>query len=343
MQRVPSERLIEHALALLVQSEVAPPQAAHDAEARLTRWRGQSAKHDAAADEARRRWCALSDIAPQLRSHFEQSSSPAAAGPAVSRQRRKLLLSVVGTLGGSAVLGRGAWWYWQQPLWTAAYDTSVSKSLKVLLADGRPGSSEQSRLDLAPESAVKFTLYRQRCSVAMSRGEVRFDVAPDASRPFEVLTRGARIEVVGTAFTVRDRGGPVTVGVEHGHVRVQMHAPIGAPGAPGAAAPLDLRAGDMLEIGAAGAHVVRQVDTASLSAWRDGWLVFDNALLSEALKSINAYRARPIAAADPQVGTLRLTGRFRADDSAGLVAALPTILPVNTVLRPDGGVALSLR
>ncbi len=195
-------------------------------------------------------------------------------------------------------------------------------------------------MELAPQSAIAVTLYRQRRSVSMARGEVRFDVAPDPDRPFEVITREARIEVVGTVFTVRDRGGPVTVGVEHGHVRVRVLGRDAQDATGPAAATLDLLPGQIVDIRNGQAEPVRQADAATLSAWREGWLVFENTPLAEALATVNAYRTQPIEAADARVAALRLTGRFRANDSAGLLAVLPSILPLRVRPQAGGGVQL---
>jgi transmembrane sensor len=40
---------------------------------------------------------------------------------------------------------------------------------------------------------------------------------------------------------------------------------------------------------------------------------------------------------------MRLSGRFRTNDSDGLVAALPTILPLAAEPQPDGSVTLRTR
>lgn len=222
--------------------------------------------------------------------------------------------------------GRAIHWYREQPLFTANYTTRTAELLKVTLP-------EDSRLDLAPLTGLTVALHRDRRVVTMSGGEVRFDVARDLDRPFSVLTRTTRIEVVGTAFTVRDRGGVVTVGVERGHVRVRR---VGDP--PGAA--IDLRPGQAVDAGDSHVGAVRETAVTGMSAWREGWLVFDNTPLVDALATVNAWRRTPIAAPDPRVRTLRLSGRFRADDSAGLLAVLPTILPVTVMARQDGGVEL---
>ena len=216
---VPRERLIERALALIVEDEIAPPSpAANSARLAVDQGRTRSPEHAAAVREARERWNALGGMADDLRAHFDEPvPAPAPRNPS----RRKMLLSVAGLLGAGVVAGRGVQWYWQQPVFQATYRTPNARMLKVTLADAA-GVSAGSPLDLAPQSAVDVTLYRRRRMIDMARGEVRFDVAPDAERPFVVRTREAIIEVVGTAFTVRDRGGPITVGVEHGHVRVQV-------------------------------------------------------------------------------------------------------------------------
>ncbi|MGJ7611885.1 MULTISPECIES: FecR family protein [unclassified Variovorax] len=343
----PRERLVERALALIVAGEMAPGDAARQARTVLDQWRGKSAEHAAAVQEARQRWDALGGMANDLRAHFDEpegalmaQAAAASASSAHRQQRRKMLFSVAALLGTGLVAGRGVQWYWQQPVFRSAYETRTAQMLKVRLTDGLGGEAG-SQLDLAPLSAIDVTLYRQRRFVDMARGEVRFEVAPDAQRPFEVRTRGATIEVVGTAFTVRDRGGPITVGVEHGHVRVRVAPRLRSLSTE--AEVIDLRKGDLLEIRDGHAAPVRRTDTAALSAWRSGWLVFENTPLGDALAAVNSYRAQPILTTNTRIDAMRLSGRFRTNDSEGLVAALPTILPLTAVHRPDGSVTLLTR
>ncbi len=63
----PNEKLIERALLLIVQGEAAPLDSATAARAALDAWRSKSAAHEAAAQEAHRRWDALGGIAADLR------------------------------------------------------------------------------------------------------------------------------------------------------------------------------------------------------------------------------------------------------------------------------------
>jgi len=103
----PRERLIERALALIVEGEVAPGEAAQNARAAMNQWRNRSPEHAAALLEARHRWDMLGGMAGDLRAHFDTPAAgmaaAAAATSARSPQRRKLLLSIVGLVGGGLV------------------------------------------------------------------------------------------------------------------------------------------------------------------------------------------------------------------------------------------------
>lgn len=344
MARPPSPKLVERALALIVECESAPAALVPDALAALQQWCGTSPEHAAAAQEAQRLWGQLAGMTDGLKAHFtEQRAEPRAKADASagrqSRQRRHLLLSAAALLGTGGLAAGGLRWYWLQPVFTATYVTPTAQTRRLVLPDGH--GRDGSQLDMAPRSALDVALFRERREVRMGGGEVRFDVAHDPLRPFTILTRQVRIEVVGTVFTVRDRGGPISVGVERGHVRVQVFTKQG-PDRVVLEAPIDLLAGQSLGI-EQGHATVRSTDTTAMSAWREGWLVFNNARLGDALESVNAYRRQPILSRDPRVAAMRLSGRFQADDATELLAVLPTILPLAVHPRADGSVELTPR
>lgn len=341
MTTAPSERLIEHALALLVESEVAPPTPAGKARSALQRWRTRSQEHEAAAREAQLRWTALMGIDTGLREHFDQPLPP----PSRHRARRKVLLSLAAMLGVGLTAGKTAQWYWRQPIFIASHRTRIAQIAEVRLPDG-PDASPGSILSVGASSALDVRLYRHGRTVELHNGEVRFDVAHDPQRPFVVLTRTARIEVLGTVFTVRDRGGAVTIGVERGQVSVQAQARLASAGidaridTPPA---MKLTPGQIVDVENGLVGHVRTADTKAMSAWREGWLVFEDAPLGEALATVNAYRAQPIVSLDSRVNAMRLTGRFPCQDFDSLLAALPQILPVRTSPLADGRVELHAR
>jgi transmembrane sensor len=330
----PAEKLIEHALDLVVKSEVEPEPAAGRALARLRQWIASSPEHAAAADEACRRWQMLGGMSQGLREHFDEPvAAPRAAG------RRNLLLSAAALLGGAALAGRLGWQYWQAPVFTASYRTQPLQLLNVSLPDAQPGT----QLALGADSAIEVRLHRQRRIVRLDGGELRCDVAHDDARPFEVLTPDARIEVLGTAFSLRERGGALTVGVERGRVQVALREPTADAGPERFGPPVVLTAGELLDIRNGIAQPPRLGDAAALAGWRDGWLSFQDTPLREALASVNAYRTAPIVSTDPRVDAMRLTGRFPVRDAAGLLAALPQVLPVAVRMRSDGTAELASR
>ncbi|MFT7773030.1 FecR family protein [Roseateles sp.] len=338
MPTTSQDQLIEQALGLIVRQDGGAAESSSRAAAALGRWRSRSQEHEAAAAEAERLWAALGGMGAGLRERFDEPAHAVDDGP----RRRKLLLSLVGAAGTGAAAFLGLGWYREQPLMTVRYDTGTAQHQSVSLNDGESGGAG-SRLLLGARTRLAVRLYRRCRLVELDEGEVRFEVAHDAHRPFQVLTRDAAIEVVGTVFTVRDRGGPVTVGVERGHVRVRVRQAGESDETPQRTGQfIDLLAGQELTVRDRRPQPVRRVDPAALSAWSDGWLNFDGTPLGEALATVNAYRPRaPIRADDPRVAALRLTGRFRAADSDALLASLPLILPVTIAASgPDGSVEL---
>lgn len=315
----PSPALVERALALIAAASIEEPAKARLLGEELERWRAVSAEHAFACDEALRQWDALGAFASELR---HQNPKPKARKRRVAPARGTLAAILVG-----CVLTLALAWYVKQPVFEHSARTGVAQLARLALPDG-------STLDVSARSAVSVAYFRDRRTVHIAEGEARFEVSADADRPFRVRTRGGVVEVVGTVFVVADRGAAVNIEVERGRVRVQPDASHAA---------LELSGGErvLLRNGVPGA--VEKLGNREPGSWRDGWLVFDNERLDEALPAINAFRSAPLVIADPRAAALRITGRFRAADPHSLVAALPRILPVSLVERPDGGTDVRMR
>lgn len=326
MTQMPSERLIEQGLKLIARAAVEAPDAAERCRQALARWRAASPAHEAAAVEALRRWQLLGGMADDLRLHFDTC-------PAPPTKRRQALLGLTALVGTVALTGATSAWYWHRPLFQQAYETGNAQLHAITLpdrstSDGHAGS----RIELNAETRLVVSLYRHQRVVNLSRGEAYFDVAPNAEKPFIVDTRMGRLTVLGTAFTLEDRGGPLSIEVQHGRVRFE---PLPQPGTTGQSA-IVLQAGQGLTLRHGLAGSIRSLDAMQAGAWRHGWLVFDNTRLDDAMPAINAHRAQPLILGDPQVAALSLSGRFKAADSAGLIEALPLILPLRVIRRADG-------
>lgn len=127
------------------------------------------------------------------------------------------------------------------PLWRV-YAGGVSLAALVLLALSwwlQPGAGsyqagetaraivldDGTTVTLAPHSTLTVAALQADTRRVALVGTARFDVAPDAGRPFEVATPDASVTVLGTVFTVYARtAGTTRVQVEEGRVAL-AHGP----------------------------------------------------------------------------------------------------------------------
>jgi ferric-dicitrate binding protein FerR (iron transport regulator) len=182
-----------------------------------------------------------------------------------------LILTVVGA--------GGAMWWWPSTIAAPAGAAPV----QVSLADG-------SQLVLAPGSRVRVSQALgalSRLGVGERRvtleGEAFFAVQRDG-RPFVVRTSDADVRVLGTRFDVRSplAGVGTRVAVEEGRVRVTPAAASGSDAAP------ILGAGDVANVRAGAAKVLRTGGVSAIAAWRSGGF----AALDEPLGAVLADIAR---------------------------------------------------
>ncbi len=82
------------------------------------------------------------------------------------------------------------------------YSTTVGAQQHVMLEDG-------SSVDLNTNTLVHVRYSEGRRALSLDRGEAVFNVAHDASRPFEVSAAGVISRAVGTRFSVRLRADDV--------------------------------------------------------------------------------------------------------------------------------------
>lgn len=134
------------------------------------------------------------------------------------------------------------------------------------------------------------------------QGEAYFEVAPNAEQPFLVNTTRGCIQVLGTAFNVRDYAEEkkvVTV-LESGKVRYTT--------AGKQQESRELRPGFLLE-DAEGQHLhARQVNTRLYTEWRNGKYIFENASVEEIMSTLQRWYNIDVIYADEKVKQLHFTG-----------------------------------
>jgi transmembrane sensor len=275
-------------------------------------WRGADPARQNAATAAERLWEALG---PALR---VRRSRPL-------RTLTAAVLLICGALG----LALTAGWFGPPAALLADHRTSLGERRSVILADG-----SRVDLDTATKLDVDFTAERRR--LVLYGGAIHVTVSPDASRPFEVEAAGGVTRALGTAFDVRNDGRQVRVAVTEHQVRVTYPR-----GDTGAAA--SLSAGQQIAYGPdIGLAAAKLADTRRLTAWRRGYLVFDNRPLGAVIDEMQRYHAGWIVVADAQLRNLPVTGVFDLNAPEALLGAVAVALPVRlrslpwlTLIEPD--------
>ena len=208
-----------------------------------------------------------------------------------------------------------------------SFVTAMGETRNVTLADGSiVHLNTNTRLDVTIDGTARRTILHQ--------GEALFEVAKDKERPFIVATNGQEIRVVGTVFNVQNYGGAVTVSVAEGIVDVVA--------AVDAAAPVRLVAGHQLvQESATSAAEIREIDTSNVGAWQDGFIVFDNAPLTQVARDLNRYFTTPIHI-NPSAASLTFSGILKIEDQSLVLAVLSESLPIS-IVTAAGSITVMLK
>jgi transmembrane sensor len=160
-----------------------------------------------------------------------------------------------------------------------------------------------SRIDLAGDSRVRVRLTGRRRQVELSHGQAFFAVAPDAARPFQVVTHDSRIVVVGTRFDVAALNAGTELAVEDGRVR------FGGRGF--FAAERLIEGGHRSRLAQGEAVAPASLDQHPAGGWRSGWIEAQDTPLVQLVETLNLWSPRKVELADASLGGLTVTGRFR--------------------------------
>lgn len=200
---------------------------------------------------------------------------------------------------------------------------------RQVLADG---SSVE--LNNGARIAVRYDDATRR--IELVQGEALFEVASEPTRPFVVSANGVEVRALGTAFSVSDVGGVVTVLVTEGKVSVA------SPGA--AQSPTVLQAGERLHVAASSPSAlssvkrVTEAETQRALFWRSQRVEFSGTPVSVAVEHFNRQNALQLKVEDPALAAHRLSGLFWSDDPEGFVRLLETGMDV--VTETKNGVVL---
>jgi transmembrane sensor len=221
-------------------------------------------------------------------------------------------------------------WFAGRPAAAREYRTGLGEQRTVTLADG-------SRVSLDANTVVKVAFSRDLRLIQLAEGRAHVEVAKDPSRPLKVRAGAKTVTAIGTAFTVERRAGDeVVVTLVEGRIAVtdeRRRAPA-----------TEMAPQEQLTLTADAAPVLRRdVDVERALAWREGKLAFDDETLAQAAQRMNGYSATKLVVEGDRARNLRISGLFKAGDTAAFVEAVKAYFPIEAdtsgetvTLRPRG-------
>ncbi|BAF90430.1 putative iron siderophore sensor protein [Azorhizobium caulinodans ORS 571] len=272
----------------------------------FTRWRAQSAAHEAAAAEAEALWHGLGSAGAGLRAERRASRA---------RITRRAVLGT-GALAALGLAGAGTGLWPGGP--RADYATSVNETREITLADG-------SRVLLNASSALAVDFSPATRRLTLIAGQALFTVTPDAARPFIVGAADGWTRAVGTQFDVDIRREATVVTVLEGQVSVGVQGPLPA---------VTLLANETVRYGAGTLGRPTAIDAAHATSWRRGKLIFDRRPLADVVGELQRHTRTRLVIASGSVGALEVTGVFDLNDPLSVLDTIEQTLPVRVVRLP---------
>lgn len=285
-------------------------------------WRQADPKHEQAYQQMLQVWGAAKATPDAVFENIlRRRARPA---PALASRRRMLGLGAgAACCAAVATVLVGPERWFRASAFSERYVSQRGERRGIALPDG-------SVLTLNTDSIVQVRFYQSERRIVLERGEAFFSVASALDRPFVVDADFATVTVTGTQFNVRRDADRVAVAVESGSVEV----------AGGAWWNRDVRrlgAAQAVQVASSGrASEVSAANVDTMTAWRQGKVVFDAAPLEAIVAEMNRYRAQPVRLRASSLRSLRVAGVFSTDDPDAFLDVLPSLAPVTVLRLPDG-------
>lgn len=216
------------------------------------------------------------------------------------------------------------------------FATAIGEHKQVTLSDGT-----QVLLDAASSLSVEYD--DDARVVRLAGGQAYFDVAHDPDRPFHVEVDGTDVRALGTEFNVALDGRSASVSLVDGSVLVSdlsvSKSLFGLIERDRREPIVTLRPGESFARDSGGTAQVRRFDPATVSAWRDGRIVFEDLPLPRAVAIVNRYSRRPVTL-DPGLPATPMTGVFDAGDGIAFAETVTAYIPGTRVEVSENSIAI---
>ena len=290
-------------------------------------------------EAAFRRWLAAS---PLNRVAFERMTTTWEATAGLSRAPsfdcfparefslalRRVLIASAATLAICALITIAAFYVMRLNADAKAetFATAFGERRSFTLSDG-------SQLQLNTDSLVKVSYGARLRRVALEKGQARFQVVANPSRPFVVRVGERQIIVLGTAFDVRWTDERLAIVLVEGRVAI---LPAG-DSYTAATNPetMVLEPGERLEFASPTFAVKSTVRLDREEAWVKGRVIFDATRLGAAVAEINRYAPRRLKLVNPALADLLISGTFSVDDPNAFARAVAQMFSLQVIEAPD--------
>jgi transmembrane sensor len=209
--------------------------------------------------------------------------------------------------------------------------TDVGEQRTLTLEDG-------TRVYLNTNSRAVVHYDKELRQVNLEKGEALFEVAKRPKWPFVVTAGDRQVTALGTAFIVRRDEKSLAVTLMEGKVTVSpvKFVSTGVPERqgggdstlpqrtpdPDATAIFTLSPGQRLTLASSAPPKVDRPPLERVTAWQRGQVAFDNTPLADAVAEMNRYSTVRLLVEDPSAAAIRVSGIFRAGDSADFAQAV---------------------
>lgn len=226
------------------------------------------------------------------------------------------------------------------------YRTPIGVRQQLQLPDG-------TTLTMNTASSVFVNYGAKSRMVALSRGEITFDVPPDPTRRFQLTVNGRVIEAERARLNVRRLGRDKSeITMIEGTARM-LHPRAAARKTPAelrdalhySYGEVTLEAGDGGTFGPAWQAISKlpKEEADARLAWQQDRIIFADERLEHALAEMARYAAREFVFADPSLRDVRVSGEFRTGDIDGLLRALRERPGIESRLDERGRTILTAR
>jgi transmembrane sensor len=283
-------------------------------------WCDRSPAHAAAFAKASRLWDSLTVHA--FEDHGRFRLRPAVV-PAVTRRA---------VLGGAAAAATAAYVLVRPPL-------QLWPSLAEWSADHRTATGEQRRITVAESVSVEMNT---QTSIAVGQpasesdrielivGEVLIAAAASASKSLVVLSADGRVSTTGARFNIWNNGRSVRVTCLDGNVDVEYHAAVAS-----------LKARQQITYDRNGLSGIAVIDPDTVTAWREGRLIFHATPLSEVVEQVNRYRPGKIILTNAALGERLFSANFHIRNIGSVVGQIERLFGATVTSLPGDIVLLS--